>query len=46
VPLVSAACFEDALWLGAVAGTEPRAQIREEVTAQGRTEGKDFVAVA
>jgi glycosyltransferase involved in cell wall biosynthesis len=32
--------------LGAVAGEEARAQIREAVAAQGRREGIDFVAVA
>jgi hypothetical protein len=32
--------------LGAVAGEEARARIRELVAAQGRREGEDFVAVA
>jgi hypothetical protein len=38
--------FEDALWLGAVAGDEARTRIREVVADQGRREGVDFVAVA
>ena len=38
--------FEEALWLGAVAGEEARAEIREVVAEHGRTDGKDFVAVA
>jgi hypothetical protein len=38
--------FEDALWLGAVAGEEARTQIREVAAGQGRTEGENFVAVA
>ena len=46
IPAEEAQRFEDALWLGAVAGEEARTQIREVVAAQGRTEGKDFLAVA
>ena len=49
VPVISAdeaRRFDDALWLGAVAGEEARTQIREVVKAQGRVDGKDFVAVA
>ena len=38
--------FEDALWLGAVAGGEARTRIREVVAEHGRHEGQDFVAVA
>jgi glycosyltransferase involved in cell wall biosynthesis len=49
VPVVSveaAAHLPGGVVLGAVAGEEARAQIRESVAAQGRREGIDFVAVA
>jgi glycosyltransferase involved in cell wall biosynthesis len=49
VPVIGAgeaAGFEDALWLGAVAGEAARTQIREEVARHGRHEGENFVAVA
>jgi glycosyltransferase involved in cell wall biosynthesis len=48
-PVVSvdeATRYADALALGAVSGAEARAQIREAVAAQDRSEGVDFVAVA
>jgi glycosyltransferase involved in cell wall biosynthesis len=38
--------FRDALWIGAVAGEEGRARVRELVAAEGRRDGIDFVAVA
>jgi glycosyltransferase involved in cell wall biosynthesis len=38
--------FAGAFALGAVAGPEARAQIRQMVAAQGRVDGSDFVAVA
>ena len=49
VPVVSiddAAHLPGGVLLGAVAGDEARARIRESVAAQGRREGIDFVAVA
>ncbi|HEY7197850.1 MAG TPA: glycosyltransferase [Gaiellaceae bacterium] len=49
IPVVSveeAPVHADSLALGAVAGPEARARIRAEVTAQGRRDGIDFVAVA
>ncbi len=49
VPVVAveeASRFAAALALGAVAGEEARARIRELTAAQGRREGIDFVAVA
>jgi glycosyltransferase involved in cell wall biosynthesis len=49
VPVVSveeAPRFRAAVALGAVAGEEARALIRETAAAQGRREGVDFVAVA
>jgi glycosyltransferase involved in cell wall biosynthesis len=38
--------FSSAFAVGAVAGEEPRAEIRATVAAQGRRDGVDFVAVA
>jgi glycosyltransferase involved in cell wall biosynthesis len=38
--------FREAFALGAAAGEAAREQIRETVAAQGRTDGRDFVAVA
>jgi glycosyltransferase involved in cell wall biosynthesis len=46
VPAGDAGRFADALWLGAVAGEEGRARVRELVAAQGRRDGVDFAAVA
>ena len=46
IPAEEAQRFDDALWLGAVAGDEARTQIREVVASQGRREGENFVAVA
>jgi glycosyltransferase involved in cell wall biosynthesis len=49
IPVVSieaAGHLPGGLALGAVAGQEARARIRETVAAQGRREGVDFVAVA
>jgi glycosyltransferase involved in cell wall biosynthesis len=49
IPVVSvdeAPRFAEAFALGAVAGEEARARIREMVAAQGRRDGVDFVAVA
>ena len=49
VPVVSveeAPRFRDAFVLGAVAGEEARALVRETAAAQGRREAVDFVAVA
>jgi hypothetical protein len=46
VALNAAAAYADAFALGAVAGEEARAEIRAAVTAQGRRDGVDFVAVA
>jgi FlaA1/EpsC-like NDP-sugar epimerase len=49
VPVVAAEeapRFAGTFALGAVAGEEARAQIRELVAAQGRRDGIDFVAVA
>jgi glycosyltransferase involved in cell wall biosynthesis len=49
VPVVSveeASSFRDAFAIGAVAGEQARAEIREAVAAEGRQEGVDFVAVA
>jgi glycosyltransferase involved in cell wall biosynthesis len=46
VSVADAPSYADALALGAVAGVEARAQIRETVVEQGRREGVDFVAVA
>jgi hypothetical protein len=41
-----AASFPGALALGAVAGAEGRARVREEAAALGLVDGVDFVAVA
>jgi hypothetical protein len=46
VPIEEAPTFGDALALGAVAGDEARAEIRQAVASQGRRDGVDFVAVA
>jgi glycosyltransferase involved in cell wall biosynthesis len=46
VSVEEAPAFSQAVALGAVAGLEPRAGIREAVAAQGRRDGVDFVAVA
>jgi glycosyltransferase involved in cell wall biosynthesis len=46
IPADEAPRLEDALWLGAVAGEEPRTRIREVIAEQGRIEGSDFIAVA
>jgi glycosyltransferase involved in cell wall biosynthesis len=46
IPAEEAPRFEDALWLGSVAGEEARKRIREIAASQGREEGNDFVAVA
>jgi glycosyltransferase involved in cell wall biosynthesis len=46
VPVEQAAGFPGALALGAVAGPEGRARVRELAAGLGLEEGKDFVAVA
>jgi len=46
VPVEQAARFPTALGLGAVAGPEARARVREAAAALGLVEGRDFVAVA
>ena len=46
VAVDDASAFASAFAIGAVAGEEARARIRELVAAQGRTDGVDFVAVA
>jgi glycosyltransferase involved in cell wall biosynthesis len=46
VPVEEAPRYAAALALGAVAGDEGRARVRELAAAQGRRDGVDFVAVA
>jgi glycosyltransferase involved in cell wall biosynthesis len=46
VPVGRAADFPGSLALGAVAGAEARARVREQAAALGLVEGRDFVAVA
>jgi glycosyltransferase involved in cell wall biosynthesis len=46
VSIEDAPRFSDAFAIGAVAGAEPRAEIRATVATQGRRDGVDFVAVA
>jgi glycosyltransferase involved in cell wall biosynthesis len=46
VPIEEAPGFGDALALGAVAGEQARAEIRQAAASQGRRDGVDFVAVA
>ena len=46
VPVEEARRYGDAFAIGAVAGSEGRARVRDLVSAQGRRDGVDFVAVA
>jgi len=46
VPVEQAAAFPGTLALGAVAGAEGRARVREAAAALGLAEGTDFIAVA